>query len=308
MTTFTMMVGLVGSGKSFQAKKLAEQTNATIIESDAYRKGLYGNENIQGDNNKLFEIIHRDIYNTLETGRNVVFDATNISYKHRMAALQQISRLKDVEKVCYLIATDIETCKERNKNRERVVPEYVLDRMWKTFTCPAYYEGFDKIEILFDYNKNKYDIDKYFKEIDSFSQDNPHHALSLGGHTQKVMDFIYQNQIETDANTFKRLWCAAMLHDNGKRYTKTFKDAKGNSSEVGHYYNHEGVGSYEALFYLKELGFEVNEILWICGLIQNHMRPYNLQTDKAKEKLLKLVGKEMYDQLIILNEADSQAH
>ena len=42
---FTMMVGLVGSGKSTYAKQLAEETNAIICSSDAIREELCGDEN-----------------------------------------------------------------------------------------------------------------------------------------------------------------------------------------------------------------------------------------------------------------------
>jgi hypothetical protein len=38
------------------------------------------------------------------------------------------------------------------------------------------------------------------------------------------------------------------------------------------------------------------------------MRPYKLETEKAKYKLLRLVGEEMYGDLIVLNEADAIMH
>ena len=36
----TMMVGLVGSGKSHYANKLAEETNATVFSSDKLREEM----------------------------------------------------------------------------------------------------------------------------------------------------------------------------------------------------------------------------------------------------------------------------
>ena len=45
--TFTMMVGLPGSGKSTYAKELAERTNAKICSSDAIREELTGDISIQ---------------------------------------------------------------------------------------------------------------------------------------------------------------------------------------------------------------------------------------------------------------------
>lgn len=54
MPTFYMMCGLPGSGKSTQAKKMAEKLNASIFSSDAIRKEKYGDEAIQGNPNKIF--------------------------------------------------------------------------------------------------------------------------------------------------------------------------------------------------------------------------------------------------------------
>ena len=57
MPQMIMMVGLPASGKSTKAQELAKEYNATIFSSDALRKELYGDENIQGDNTKLFNTL-----------------------------------------------------------------------------------------------------------------------------------------------------------------------------------------------------------------------------------------------------------
>ena len=45
-----MMIGLVGSGKSEQAKKLAAKYDAEIFSSDALREEMFGDINHQTDN------------------------------------------------------------------------------------------------------------------------------------------------------------------------------------------------------------------------------------------------------------------
>jgi len=298
MTTFIMMCGLVGSGKSFQAKKLALEYNAIIIESDAVRKELYGDAATQGDNNILFQSIHSEIARLLLEGSNVILDATNISYKHRTALLDKLKKL-NVEKVCYLMATQYKICLEQNKNRDREVPEQVIKRMRENFTCPQYNEGWDKIEIVYNYDNANYDMDDYLKEIENFDQENPHHTKTLGEHVKTVAKKIDERRESTEL-----LYYVALLHDNGKRYSKVFRNMKGEPSEIAHYYNHPNVGAYEALFYLREI-FDLSEnILYGCGLIQYHMRHYDLNTEKSKNKLRLLVGEEMYNDLSILNMAD----
>ena len=55
---FTMIVGIVGSGKSTYAKQLAEEINAIICSSDAIREELCGDENSQDNNDEVFKILH----------------------------------------------------------------------------------------------------------------------------------------------------------------------------------------------------------------------------------------------------------
>ena len=116
--TFTMLVGLPGSGKSTYAKKLKNAYGddvTTIIESDSYRERLYGDPAIQADNNKLFEVIHSDVFEKLSEGINVIFDATNFSRKHRVALVQKLSN--NVVKECIIVATSYPRCLERNEQR-----------------------------------------------------------------------------------------------------------------------------------------------------------------------------------------------
>ena len=60
MTTFYMLVGLPGSGKSSLANKIlveAEKNGRDVVwvSSDNIRKDFYGSEEIQGDSKIVFE-------------------------------------------------------------------------------------------------------------------------------------------------------------------------------------------------------------------------------------------------------------
>lgn len=56
-----MMIGLVGSGKSEQAKKLAAKYDAEIFSSDALREEMFGDVNHQTNNDVLFKELHKRI-------------------------------------------------------------------------------------------------------------------------------------------------------------------------------------------------------------------------------------------------------
>jgi len=301
--TFTMLVGLPGSGKSTYAKKLQgvyELNKTVIIESDSYREQFYGSSEIQGDNNKLFSIIHGDILKLLDGGFNVIFDATNIARKHRLALMQKLET--NVVKECIVIATSYGRCLENNEKRSRVVPKVVIDKMWKSFQIPTYTEGWDLIDIEYNYNKDVYDIEEYLSFADNYEQMNPHHSMTLGGHSRKVAEYV------SESNVDEWVQLAALLHDCGKPMTQVFTNMKDEPSEIAHYYSHENCGAYEAMFYLDEKIVRMKELINAIALINYHMRPYMANTDKSKEKLKSIVGEDLYYFLEILHEADKRAH
>lgn len=301
MATFHCMVGLAGSGKSTCAKEIAKMYSAEILEADALREQLYGDASIQGDNHAIFEAMQVKSIEYLNKGKNVVYDATNVAYKHRMATVQRMSKIA-TRKVCWVIMTPVSVCKEFNAMRERVVPEYIIDRMWKSFTMPQYFEGWDEINLIFNYNTGNYMLTSYLEEISSFEQDNPHHSMTLGEHTRKVAEGVASASYSSHFGLMQQV---AFLHDNGKRFTKVFRNAKGEPSEIAHFYGHENCGAYEAAFYLDAAGFSSDNVIYGCGLIQLHMRPYGIEGNiKAHWKLIEMIGGQMYSDLMILNHAD----
>lgn len=233
MNKLFMLVGLPASGKTTCGKRLAEVEDALIVSSDEIRKELLGDVNDQTKNEQVFKEVENRIINGLKE-RNVIYDATNINYKRRMAFLQKI---KNVEKIAFLIATPYEECIERNNKRERKVPEDVIKRMYYNFYIPQYYEGFDEIRLYFNTEKNYWTYD-LFKKLDKIPQDNPHHTLTIGKHCKKAALLL------KDYDMFK----VGLLHDIGKAETKTFVNTKGETTEIAHYYNHEKVSAYMSLF------------------------------------------------------------
>lgn len=81
--TFIMMVGLPYSGKSYYAEKLSKEYGAVAHSSDAIRAEILGDVQDQNNNGKVFEVLHRRVYDDLSNGKSVIYDATNINYKRR---------------------------------------------------------------------------------------------------------------------------------------------------------------------------------------------------------------------------------
>lgn len=300
MNKFIMLCGLPASGKSTHAQKLAKEYDGVIHASDKLREELYGDENTQCDNVVLFQELHKRIISDLTNGKNVIMDATNISYKKRKAFLNKIKGL-DCEKICYVMAVPYEQCLKNNSQRDRKVPEEVIRNMYLNFNVPFWFEGWSDIHFEYD---DKYDGDRValFEDLNNIPQDNPNHTKTIGEHCMVCCENVLKGMIDLNPN----LLFAAGLHDIGKKFTKSFVNSKGEVTSVAHYFNHPNVSAYNAMFYLDML-IDKKDVLTTIAYIQWHMLPFHLETEKAKRKYIKLFGQQFYDDLLILNTADKAA-
>ena len=91
--TLMMLVGIAGSGKSTYAKSLSKYY--TIHSSDDLREEMFGdvNENSRESNAKLFDELHRSIKEDLKSGKDVIYDATNLNRKRRLGFLQELKNI-----------------------------------------------------------------------------------------------------------------------------------------------------------------------------------------------------------------------
>ena len=192
---FILMVGAPASGKSTWAKKFAEhkaerEEEVYIVSSDAIREELFGDERIQRDPEKVFKLAHERIIKELNIGTGcVIFDATNIKRKNRVALMQKIKKF-NCTKRCVVFAEPYDTLRKRNHLRSRSVPEEVIWRMITQFETPLFTEGFNEIEIV---NSNPADMDAWINSMRDFDQENPHHKLDLFEHCYAAAKYIYGN-------------------------------------------------------------------------------------------------------------------
>lgn len=295
---FTMLAGLPASGKSTYAIKLSLEDNAVIHSSDRLREILYRDENCQEKNNELFTTLHRRIKNDLKDGNSVIYDATNISYRRRMSFLKELKKI-ECEKVCVIVATPYEMCLIRNQERDRKVPEHVIKKMYMNWNTPYWYEGWDDIQIKYTHNPFLPPLEFWYQNR-AFNQHNKYHTLSLGEHCA-ICEYNLRN-LEA-----KPVMCeAALLHDCGKPFTKTFKNMKDQITEDAHYYQHHCVGAYDSLFYMSN-----EDKLERAVLVQWHMQPYFWEkenNEKQRLKYKKLWGDELYEDIMLLHDADKQSH
>ena len=207
---------------------------------------------------------------SLNEGRDVVYDATNISRKKRRHLLSQ---LPPCDKIAYVIWAKYETCIKRDAVRERSVGKSVIKRMLMNFQPPYFDEGWDRIE--FKMNDTPYTRRDYDDWLDC-EHDNPHHNNTVKEHTLLVMKAASNNITTRSAHKglMDTIRIAAALHDIGKKFVKGFKDSRGNPCEIAHFYSHHNVGSYFAIGYEEVLGLDIKKRAMIVWLINVHMEPF----------------------------------
>lgn len=142
--------GLPASGKSTYAEMLIESGIFCSVCPDKIRGELYGDESIQGDGKQVFAIAHHRIKDLGQGGNNVVFDATNINADRRKAFVKEMRPYFDII-IFKWFSTPLYLCKERNAQRERQVPNEVIERMLLNFQEPTMEEGWDYIEEIKNY-------------------------------------------------------------------------------------------------------------------------------------------------------------
>ena len=301
MAKLIYLVGLPGSGKSTLANFYTVK-GYKVFSSDAIRAELYGDESVQDNPQKVFNLLHKRIKDALSAGENCIYDATNVKSKTRISFLNEIKNIP-CTKECVIVWAPVEVCKERNAARDRKVPDYVIERMWKNFETPYYFEGWDEISIMNSTSENSEErVNNMVAKMRDFDQENSHHKLTLLRHCLEAT--VKMSEMRIDVN--RDLFMAAYCHDCGKLYTKTFYNKKGELDKEAHYYNHQNVGAYEMLCPAKVTNFNV---LKISALICYHMHPYFWENNpKMEEKYKRLWGEDFYNDILLLHEADLAAH
>lgn len=312
-TKLVLMVGISGSGKSTMAEVLKQKYNfvtgidTIIVSSDALRKELLGDEDNQSQNNRIFDELRKRINNNLSK-KNVIVDATNLTIKSRRSILAIGKQFPECEKIAIVMITPINVAKFQNKQRDRIVPDYIIDLQVARFEIPFYEEGFDKIELTGGDFKNfsPLPLKKWMTEEDSvyclmkgFDQKTKHHKYTLEKHCELCAEKI--KELSHDIVLYR----AAQIHDVGKVFTgKPKEDGSGDYRYIGHH----NVGAYTLLQNLVLIGFySYDNILKCLFYINYHMLPFFIETDKAKKKWESIMGKENLDRLFLFNQCDRYA-
>ncbi len=136
-----LMVGVPGSGKSSWLKS----RNIQAISSDEIRVLLTGDVTNQTVNRQVFFLLRMILRLRLRSGQAVTYiDATNLTRWERQQYIRIAQKFQaDTEVLWFNVPSEV--ARERNRLRERIVPDEAMNYLVGKFEEPQLDEGFTRI-------------------------------------------------------------------------------------------------------------------------------------------------------------------
>ena len=294
MNKLVIMFGLPGSGKDTLIKN--HYFNYEVLSSDDLRVELYGFED-QTHNKEVFEEMNRRTKALGRTGKNVVYNATNLNRGRRIALCQEMQKFFDEIEICAAICP-IDVLFERNVTRkERHIPEDKLLQMLATCQLPNEHE-YPYSQIYF-YRTGKPKAPEALRltEYYDYDQHNKHHSEYLGTHIQRTAAHCLGNPMA---------YIAALYHDLGKPIVRSV-DEEG----YCHYFGHANVSAYMFMTDVLSQKEIHNKSFYIdiALMIEFHDYIFNFDMDfeRMKERFsarFNGLSDEFWDALRLLTTAD----
>lgn len=139
-----VLVGLPGSGKS----TWLERQGIAGISSDWIRQVLADDATNQTIHARVFLTMRYLLRHRLAIGRQVSYvDATHLTPEERRPYIQ-IGRWYGCDVEALYFDVPLEICRERNVQRDRVVPDDALARLAAKLTPPNVAEGFARVTVV----------------------------------------------------------------------------------------------------------------------------------------------------------------
>lgn len=301
MAQFKMLIGLPGSGKTTFARSLLQNDEGWVhLASD----GITQRNHLPGqsiDNQNTFEEMYRETACHLESGNNVIYDATNLASKRRKSVLNRIGKFQpETEAIVFL--TPYKVLKSRNSRRQDAerVPDPIMERYIRAFQFPRKDEKFDCIRILSKppltgintakLKKQAFSYEDSEAFFQSFEETKPMTSTvemrSILRQTYKMIEEIDKEVPDTDEREL--LSWVILLLGIGKAYTR--KDLP---IEQDNFYGYEHVSMYLAYPILLSLEFPLRFIYDVLLLIDEHEIGKELKRGKVKRR----IGLDNYERL-----------
>lgn len=147
MSTVHMMIGIQGSGKTTYSETLSRKYNIPVISSDKVR-----DDRPDIDPKEIFPEVYRRCSLVIKEGKDLIFDATNITKKVRQRFRDKLKELdcEGFDVIAYYFVPDVDLAVKRVEKRnqmpgERFLPLEVIKDFADNLEVPDDTEGFKEI-------------------------------------------------------------------------------------------------------------------------------------------------------------------
>ncbi len=131
-----LIVGIPASGKTTLSQRLIER-GYTCFSADEIREQLWGDAADQREPERVFALFFSLLEKALLTGLDIVIDNTNINSRHRGPILERARQAGYTDIQLWVLDVPLEICLERNRARQRSVPEDIVTNMFNTLLGPG---------------------------------------------------------------------------------------------------------------------------------------------------------------------------
>jgi predicted kinase len=131
-----LLIGIPGSGKTTLAKRLINR-GYLCLNADNIREELWGDATEQKNPEQVFAVFFSQLEDALSKDLDIVIDNTNINTRHRQPILERALKAGYTDIQLWILDIPLEVCFERNRMRERSVPEDILTNMYNTLIGPG---------------------------------------------------------------------------------------------------------------------------------------------------------------------------
>jgi len=142
-------VGISGSGKSTWIKANTD-ANTVVVSPDDIRRELTGNISDQTKNGQVWALAFQRVADTLNAGKNVILDATNVKSEDRKRLMNhmKVHVDKPFEGFAKIFSVDPEIAKQRVRKDIEAgvdrsnVPDWAIDKQYQSFV-----DGINSLEV-----------------------------------------------------------------------------------------------------------------------------------------------------------------
>ncbi len=140
--TILLLIGIPGSGKTTWRNDFLRKNQGWIaVSRDDYRHMLFNSDKLEyREENFITDLVKNTVTKGVKNKFNVILDATNVNIKYLKSDVAYYEQFGNIDFKIFDISVD--KAKERDKNREWVVGEEIIDRMYKDY-CNLFNSNFD---------------------------------------------------------------------------------------------------------------------------------------------------------------------